>query len=100
MSQDEGMQERKALRAVVSGIVQAVGYRQFVILRARGLGLTGYVCNGDDGRSVVVVAEGPAGALEELVQHLRKGPFLSHVDDVQVWWSEETGEFERFAVRW
>ena len=50
MSQDEGIQERKALRAVVSGIVQAVGFRQFVILRARGLGLTGYVRNGDDGR--------------------------------------------------
>jgi acylphosphatase len=100
VSQDEGIQERKALRAVVSGIVQAVGFRQFVILRARGLGLTGYVRNGDDGRSVEVVAEGPAAALEELVQHLRKGPFLSRVDDVQVSWSDETGEFERFNVRW
>ena len=94
------MQERKALRAVVSGIVQAVGFRQFVILRARGLGLTGYVRNGDDGQSVEVVAEGPAAALEELVQSLRKGPFLSRVDDVQVSWSDETGEFERFNVRW
>ena len=100
MSQDEGIQERKALRAGVSGIVQAVGFRQFVVLRARGLGLTGYVRNGDDGRSVEVVAEGPAAALEQLVQHLRKGPFLSRVDDVRLSWSDETGEFERFAVRW
>jgi acylphosphatase len=94
------MQERKALRAVVSGVVQAVGFRQFVILRARGLGLSGYVRNGDDGRSVEVVAEGPGAALEELLQYVRKGPFLALVDDVQVSWSEETGEFERFDVRW
>ncbi|MGD0765717.1 MAG: acylphosphatase [Dehalococcoidia bacterium] len=94
------MQERKALRAVISGIVQAVGFRQFVILRARGLGLSGYVRNGDDGRSVEVVAEGPGAALEELLQYVAKGPFLARVDDVQVSWSKETSEFERFEVRW
>lgn len=93
------MQEQKALRAVVSGVVQAVGFRQFVILRARGLGLTGYVRNAADGRSVEVVAEGSGAALEDLLQYLRKGPFMARVDDVQVSWSEETGEFERFDVR-
>ena len=50
--------EMKALRAVVRGVVQAVGFRQFVVVNARALGLTGRVRNGNDGRSVEVTAEG------------------------------------------
>jgi len=98
VSAQEGTKEAKTLRAVVRGMVQAVGFRQFVLIRARSLGLSGYVRNGDDGRSVEVVAEGPAAALEELLQHLRRGPFLSRVDEVEASWSEEQGNYDSFAV--
>jgi len=98
MTGREETQETKTLRAVVRGMVQAVGFRQFVLIRARSLGLSGYVRNGDDGRSVEVVAEGPVAALEELLQHLRRGPFLSHVDEVEVSWSEEAGGHDSFGV--
>jgi len=98
MSGDEENQWPKTLRAVVRGMVQAVGYRQFVLIRARSLGLFGYVRNGDDGRSVEVVAEGPAAALEELLEHLRRGPFLARVDNVEVSWSEEAGRYDSFSV--
>ena len=98
MSAEEEKRETKALRAVVRGMVQAVGYRQFVLIRARSLGLSGYVRNGDDGCSVEVVAEGPVAVLEELLQHLRRGPFLSRVDEVEVSWSEATGRYDSFGV--
>jgi len=96
-AQDE-TQETKTLRAVVRGMVQAVGFRQFVLIRARSLNLSGYVRNGDDARSVEVVAEGPVAALEELLWHLRRGPFLSRVDDVEMSWSEATGRYDSFGV--
>ena len=48
MSAQEQTQETRTLRAVVRGMVQAVGFRQFVLMRARSLGLRGYVRNGDD----------------------------------------------------
>jgi len=98
MSGEEEKRETKVLRAVVRGMVQAVGFRQFVLIRARSLGLRGYVRNGDDRRSVEVVAEGPVAALEELLRHLRRGPFLSRVDEVEVSWSEATGRYDSFGV--
>ena len=98
MSGREETQGTKTLRAVVRGMVQAVGFRQFVLIRARSLGLRGYVRNGDDGCSVEVVAEGPVAVLEELLQHLRRGPFLSRVDEVEVSWSEATGRYDSFGV--
>jgi acylphosphatase len=94
----EETQGTKTLRVVVRGMVQAVGFRQFVLIRARSLNLSGYVRNGDDARSVEVVAEGPVAALEELLQHLRRGPFLSRVDEVEASWSEEAGSYDSFAV--
>ena len=98
MSAQEQTQEGKTLRAVVRGMVQAVGFRQFVLIRARSLGLSGYVRNGDDGRSVEVVAEGPVATLEELLGHLHRGPFLARVDEVEVSWSEGAGSYDSFGV--
>ncbi len=87
-----------ALRAVVRGRVQGVGFRDYVLVRARFLGLTGYVCNLGDGRSVEVVAEGGRSDLEQLLDHLREGPRLSRVDAVDAEWSEPTGDYEDFGV--
>lgn len=92
------MQDAKTLRATVRGVVQAVGFRQFVVLKARSLGLAGWVRNGADGRSVEVLAEGPRAALEELLRELRKGPFLARVDEVEASWADETGRYDRFTV--
>ncbi len=77
-----------------------VGFRQFVIERARRLGLTGWVRNGEDGRSVEVVAEGERQRLEELLQALHQGPRLAVVQAVDASWEEPTGEFREFSVRW
>lgn len=91
--------ETVALRAVVRGRVQAVGFRQFVLYRARSLGLSGWVRNGADGRSVEVTAEGPRGSLEALLQRLHQGPTLSRVDGVDAEWSTATGSSGGFEVR-
>lgn len=77
-----------------------VGFRQFVIERARRLGLTGWVRNGEDGRSVEVVAEGERQRLEELLQALHQGPRLAVVHSVDASWEQPTGEFREFSVRW
>lgn len=94
------MNERARLHAVVRGKVQMVGFRQFVIERARRLGLTGWVRNGDDGRSVEVVAEGERKRLEELLRLLHEGPRLAVVQAVDVSWDAPSGEFGDFSVRW
>jgi len=87
-----------AFRVVVHGHVQGVNFREYVLTRARFLGLAGYVRNLPDGRSVEVVAEGPRPDLEQILEHLHEGPRLSRVDAVDVEWEEPTGEHRHFGV--
>jgi acylphosphatase len=90
---------RQRLQAVVRGRVQGVNFRQFVWSRAAKLGVTGWVRNGEDGRSVEVDAEGPADALKQLLELLHEGPFSARVDDVQASWSDDPQGYATFEVR-
>lgn len=89
---------RSSFHAVVYGLVQGVNYRYFVQRNAESLGLTGYVCNLDDG-SVEVVAEGEKEKLQQLIAKLEIGPRSARVDDVDVTWLKDVGKYNRFEVR-
>jgi acylphosphatase len=91
--------EVAAFRAVVRGRVQGVGFRDYVAMRARALGLGGYIRNLPDGGSVEVVAEGPRDALDRLSQQLNDGPRSSRVDGVNVDWLPPTGDRRAFEIR-
>ena len=71
-----------AIRFLVRGRVQGVGFRYFAQRAASQLGLTGYVRNLDDGR-VEVYAVGPTEQLTELAGYLRKGPRWAEVRGVE-----------------
>jgi DNA ligase D-like protein (predicted 3'-phosphoesterase) len=86
-----------AVRAVVRGRVQAVGYRDAALRRARRLGAMGWVRNGEDG-VVLVHAEGPQAAVDDLVAFLREGPPAAAVSDVEVEPAKVEGH-EQFAIR-
>jgi len=99
MSEPESPSTTEAsLRVVVRGRVQGVGYRDFVYMRARFLGLRGYVRNLPDMRTVEVVAEGERGGLEQLLDHLREGPRGARVDGLDVTWGEPTRRHTTFGV--
>ncbi|PSQ97866.1 MAG: acylphosphatase [Bacteroidetes bacterium SW_9_63_38] len=89
-------QER--LSARITGRVQGVGFRNFTQMRARQLELTGWVRNEQDG-SVRLEAEGPRGALEDLLGAVHEGPRMARVDDVSADWDDATDEFDTFRVR-
>ena len=76
-----------------------VGFRYFVVDEARRLGLSGWVRNGDDGRSVEVEAEGPPADLERLLELLHQGPFGSRVDRVDAVWGDDLRGYLGFDVR-
>ena len=88
----------KRVSARITGRVQGVGFRNFTRRRARGLDVTGWVRNESDG-SVRLEAEGPADALESLVEAVHNGPRMARVKDVDVDWSEAADAFEGFRVR-
>ena len=86
------------LEAVVSGRVQGVGYRYFVLGVAEGLGLTGWVANLPNGR-VRCVAEGGRTDLERLLAQLEQGPGRARVTAIEAGWLVATGHFDRFSIR-
>jgi acylphosphatase len=72
----------QALRFVVRGRVQGVGYRWFVEREAHVLGIAGWVRNNADG-SVEVLAMGSRDQVLGLRSRLRAGPRAARVDDVE-----------------
>ncbi len=98
MTATAAMTERR-LHAVVRGRVQMVGFRYFVLEQAQALNLTGWVRNGDDGRTVEVVAEGAEGALRELEAALKHGPGAARVDELRSDWSDVLEGHTKFELR-
>ena len=82
----------------VTGRVQGVGFRVYVLQAGVSLGLVGWVHNlGYD--QVETVAEGPRTVLERFVEVVRAGPRASHVEADQVEWETPLGQFKRFDVK-
>jgi DNA ligase D-like protein (predicted 3'-phosphoesterase) len=86
-----------AIRASVSGGVQGVGFRDATRRRALDLGVLGWVRNEADG-TVAVHAEGPAEAVQELVEFLRAGPRGAAVAELALERVRVEGH-EQFAIR-
>jgi acylphosphatase len=71
-----------ALRLLVSGRVQGVGYRDWARQQALALALDGWVRNLGDGR-VEAMACGVEDALACFVEALGRGPSLARVDRIE-----------------
>ena len=82
---------------IAQGDVQRVGFRDLVQKMGRDLGLSGTVEN-QKPYDVRIVAEGEEGALQAFVEGLKveRGPI--RVRDLEVRWSEATGEFSYFQI--
>jgi DNA ligase D-like protein (predicted 3'-phosphoesterase) len=89
--------ETVAIRAVVRGKAQGVGFRDRTVSRARELGVMGWVRNGEEG-TVLVHAEGAEPAVEELVAFMHDGPPLALVSGVAIDRVAVEGH-EQFAIR-
>ena len=86
------------LSATITGRVQGVGFRWWVRSFADRMGLTGWVMNGADERSVELVAEGLPAALDELERLLRQGPPGAVVESVEATRSPASGGYVRFQI--
>jgi acylphosphatase len=91
------MTMKKQLKAIITGRVQMVMYRDFAQRKARKLGLVGTVKNLKDG-SVEVIVEGEEAILNEYIKYLNKGSILSKVKNVRITWDEASGNFSDFLI--
>ncbi|HEX9635018.1 MAG TPA: acylphosphatase [Candidatus Limnocylindria bacterium] len=86
------------LSARVVGRVQGVGFRWWARVRADELGLTGWVANDPNDRTVELVAEGPPAALDAFERLLWAGPSSAQVERVEASREPASGGFRRFEI--
>lgn len=67
---------------LISGRVQGVGYREWMVAEAMRLRVAGWVRNRIDG-SVEALVDGEEDAVEELLRACRRGPRLARVDSIE-----------------
>ena len=91
------MADRTRAHAFVTGTVQGVYYRANTRDAARERGVDGWVKNRSDGR-VEAVFEGPADAVDEMVEWCETGSPAADVEDVEVEYGDPEGE-DGFQIR-
>ncbi len=70
-----------ARHLIITGLVQGVGYRDWLVATARALGLSGWVRNLNDG-AVEALLAGEADAVQECLRACRRGPRLAVVESI------------------
>ncbi len=74
-------------------------FRDFTRRTANKLGVVGFVKNLDDG-SVYAVAEGEESSLNQFLSAMKKGSIFSKVSEINEKWSETSGEFNEFKIKY
>lgn len=85
------------VRVLISGLVQGIGFRYFVLDRASELGVTGWVRNTSDNK-VEALFQGEEDKVKELIDLCRKGPALAKVEKIEEFPSSEP-IYQDFLIR-
>ncbi|MCK5345386.1 MAG: acylphosphatase [Candidatus Heimdallarchaeota archaeon] len=89
---------KKRLFVTVSGKVQDVFFRKFVMDNACILGLKGWVRNNYDNRTVEALFEGDQDRICDMVDLLWKGPKGANVENVEMRYEEYAGDYDFFNI--
>ncbi|MBI5868878.1 MAG: acylphosphatase [candidate division Zixibacteria bacterium] len=88
----------KRVRIRVTGVVQGVGFRYYVVRRAREFGLSGWTRNNPDG-SVEIEAVGNERTLKGFVEEVRIGPPGAHIAGLTVEQFNDDPGYDGFEIR-
>ena len=88
----------KTQRLLIQGRVQGVWFRESMRREAERLGVTGWVRNTSDG-AVEAVVQGPAEAVDALIEWARSGPPMARVDGIEIEASETHDPLSEFEKR-
>jgi acylphosphatase len=88
----------KTQRLLIQGRVQGVWFRESMRREAERLGVTGWVRNTPDGE-VEAVVQGPAEAVDALIEWARSGPPMARVDGIEIEAIERHDPLNEFEKR-
>ena len=90
---------KSAVHLIVSGKVQGVGFRWFVVKTGRSFALIGYAKNLPEG-NVEIHAEGNKMDIQRFVGKVKQGSPSSRVDHIEIMWINPSNRFKDFAVKY
>lgn len=73
--------QQETVHAIITGVVQGVGYRHATVRRAHLLGVTGWVQNMEDG-TVQAMVQGTPDQVDHMLEWLHRGPPAARVKEV------------------
>ena len=81
----------------ITGKVQGVGFRYFVLRQAQELGILGWVNNKPNG-DVEAFAQGEKAELEQFIAKVKEGTTFSRVDNVNLEWMNKDEQYFGFEI--
>ncbi len=88
----------KQVHIYIKGDVIGVGFRAWTKIQAKIIGVTGWVRNHQDG-FVEAQIQGEMEKVEQMIELLKKGPPVSHVSGVEIFWQEPKEIFDQFEIK-
>jgi len=88
----------KQAHLYIKGDVIGVGFRAWTKIQAKIIGVTGWVRNvGADDR-VEALLQGEKEKVDQIIELIKKGPPVSRVAAVEIFWQEPREVFDEFKI--
>ena len=91
------LEDTPTVKMEITGKVQGVGFRYFVLRQAQKLSIKGWVSNNSNG-NVEALAQGEKEGLDHFIAKVKQGPAFSSVEDVSLNWGNEAEQYSGFEI--
>jgi acylphosphatase len=87
----------KQVHLYIKGNVIGIGFRAWTKIQAKIIGVTGWVRNNEEG-FVETQIQGEEEKVKQIIELIKKGPPISHVAGVEIFWQEPKEIFDEFKM--
>jgi len=91
------LEDIPTVKMKITGKVQGVGFRYFVMRQAQKLSIKGWVSNNSNG-NVEALAQGEKEGLDHFIVKVKQGPTFSSVEDVSLNWRNKAEQYSGFEI--
>ena len=88
----------RSVKGIVSGRVQGVGFRYFVMRHAQAENICGHVRNMNDGR-VEFFLQGESDSVSRVLEQIRTGPDYARVSELELGDCDAIPGINEFVIR-
>ena len=96
----------KQAHLYIKGDVIGIGFRAWTKIQAKIINVTGWVKNNFEhsdifgvGGGVEVQIQGEKEKVDQMIELIKKGPPVSHIENVEIFWQEPKEIFDEFEIK-